>query len=145
MKKILLITLTALFAFMSMEGFAQSQRKKRAAIFTNPQNYDAQVIAVGTTGTKYIYVSGTGKKMEGALFQAQQNAIHPCIFKNIPGTPQAEGVPALYDSQEPKPEDEEFFDEFLGPCVAWLQVHDSSRDTRRGWKRHSFYCLVKPL
>ncbi|MBO4574075.1 MAG: hypothetical protein J5708_01965 [Bacteroidales bacterium] len=120
MKKILLITLTALFAFMSMEGFAQSQRKKRAAIFTNPQNYDAQVIAVGTTGTKYIYVSGTGKKLEGALFQAQQNAIHACIFKNIPGTPQAEGVPALYDAQEPKPEDEEFFDEFFAPDGMYL-------------------------
>lgn len=120
MKKILLVTLAFLLALTSLEGFAQSQKKKRAAIFTNPQNYDAQVIAVGTTGTKYIYVSGTGKKIEGAVFQAQQNAIHACIFKNIPGTPQAEGVPALYDAMEPKPEDEEFFDNFFAPDGMYL-------------------------
>lgn len=120
MKKIFLIVLASLFVLTSLEGFAQSQRKKRAAIFTNPQNYDCQVIAVGTTGTKYIYVSGTGKKVEGAVFQAQMNAIHACIFKEIPGTPQADGVPALYGASEPKPEDEEFFDDFFAPDGMYL-------------------------
>ena len=118
MKRFVLISLVALLTLLSFEGFAQ--RKKRAAIFTNPQNYDAQVIAVGTTGTKYIYVSGTGKKIEGAVFQAQQNAIHACIFKEIPGTPNAEGVPPLYEASEPKPEDEEFFDEFFAPDGMYL-------------------------
>ena len=87
----------------------------RAAIFTNPQNYEATVIAVGTTGTKYFRVSGYGKKAEGAIFQARMNAVHACIFKGVPGTPQAEAVPALYDAPQPKPEDEAFFDEFFAP------------------------------
>lgn len=111
MKKVLLFTL--LFALLSLEGFAQ--KEKRAAVFTNDNNYDAQVIGVGTTGTKYIYVTGTGKKLEGAMFQAQQNAVHACIFKNIPGNSNAESVPPIYDSPEPKAEDVAFFDNFFAP------------------------------
>lgn len=112
MKKIF-ITLTLLFTLLSLEGFAQ--KEKRAAVFTNNNNYDAQVIAVGTTGTKYIYVTGTGKKLEGAILQAQQNAIHACIFREIPGTSNADAVPQLYDSPEPKAEDIAFFDDFFAP------------------------------
>ena len=111
MKKVLLFTL--LFALLSLEGFAQ--KGKRAAVFTNDNNYDAQVIGVGTTGTKFIYVTGTGKKLEGAMFQAQQNAVHACIFKNIPGNSNAESVPPIYDSPEPKAEDVAFFDNFFAP------------------------------
>ena len=111
MKKALLFTL--LFALLSLEGFAQ--KGKRAAVFTNDNNYDAQVIGVGTTGTKFIYVTGTGKKLEGAMFQAQQNAVHACIFKNIPGNSNAESVPPIYDSPEPKAEDVAFFDNFFAP------------------------------
>lgn len=111
MKKVLLFTL--LFALLSLEGFAQ--KGKRAAVFTNDNNYDAQVIGVGTTGTKFIYVTGTGKKLEGAMFQAQQNAVHACIFKNIPGNSNAESVPPIYDSPEPKAEDVEFFENFFAP------------------------------
>ena len=112
MKKIF-IAFTFLFALISFEGVAQ--KYKRATVFNNDNNYDAQVIAVGTTGTKYIYVTGTGKKLEKAVFQAQQNAIHACIFRNIPGTSNAESIPPLYDSPEPKAEDIAFFDNFFAP------------------------------
>lgn len=118
MKRLFLISLVALLTMLSFDGFAQ--RKERAAIFTNPQNYDAHVIAVGTTGTKYFFVTGTGKKVDGAVIQAQMNAIHACIFKTIPGTSQAESIPSLYGHSQPKPEDEAFFDEFFAPSGMYL-------------------------
>ena len=104
MKKFALLTFVSLFALLSFDGLAQ--RKERAEIFANPQNYDAHVIAVGTTGTKYFFVTGTGKKVDGAIIRAQINAIHACIFKTIPGTAGAESIPSLYGLPEPKPEDE---------------------------------------
>ena len=118
MKRLVLLTFVSLFALLSFDGLAQ--RKERAEIFTNPQNYDAHVIAVGTTGTKYFFVTGTGKKVDGAIIRAQINAIHACIFKTIPGTAGAESVPALYGQPEPKPEDEAFFDEFFAPSGMYL-------------------------
>ena len=118
MKRLTLITFVSLFALLSLDGFAQ--RKERAEVFANPQNYDAHVIAVGTTGTKYFFVTGTGKKVDGAVLRAQVNAIHACIFKTIPGTSSAESVPALYGQPQPKPEDEAFFDEFFSPSGMYL-------------------------
>ena len=118
MKRIVLLLFVSLFALLSFDGFAQ--RRERAEIFANPQNYDAHVIAVGTTGTKYFFVTGTGKRVDGAVIRAQINAIHACIFKTIPGTSGAESVPALYGQPEPKPEDEEFFDEFFAPSGMYL-------------------------
>lgn len=118
MKRIALISFISLFALLSLDGFAQ--RRERAEIFANPQNYDAHVISVGTTGTKYFYVTGTGKKVNGAIIRAQINAIHACIFKTIPGTSSAESIPALYGQPEPRPEDEAFFDEFFAPSGMYL-------------------------
>ena len=118
MKRIALFTFVSLFALLSLDGFAQ--RRQRAEIFANPQNYDAHVIAVGTTGTKYFFVTGTGKKVDGAIIRAQINAIHACIFKTIPGTAGAESIPSLYGQPEPKPEDEAFFDEFFAPSGMYL-------------------------
>lgn len=79
MKKFLFMTAVALCA---VSAFAVKP-STRAAIFTNPQNYEATVIAVGTMGTKYFRVSGYGKKVDGAVFQAQMNAVHACIFKGV--------------------------------------------------------------
>ena len=118
MKRIISLLFVALFALLSFDGLAQ--RKERAEIFANPQNYDAHVIAVGTTGTKYFFVTGTGKKVDGAVIRAQINAIHACIFKTIPGTSGAESIPSLYGQPEPKPQDEAFFDEFFAPSGMYL-------------------------
>lgn len=115
------LSIIALVLFLSVLSFdALAQKRKPAMIFKKPQAYDSYVIAVGTKGTKYIYVSGQEKKLNGAINRAQQNAIHACIFKNIPGTSNAEGVPALYDNPEPKKEDEQFFDEFFAPKGVWM-------------------------
>lgn len=115
MKRIALITLLSLFALLSFDGNAQIKYKYRSAIFKKPQNYDAQVIAVGTAGTKYFFVSAQGKSLEKAILNAQYNAIHACIFKSIPGTSNADAVPALYDAPEPRIEDAKFFDDFFSP------------------------------
>lgn len=118
MKRIVSLLFVSLFALLSIG--CSAQRRERAEIFANPQNYDAHVIAVGTTGTKYFFVTGTGKKVDGAVIRAQINAIHACIFKTIPGTAGAESVPALYGQPKPKPEDEAFFDEFFAPSGMYL-------------------------
>ena len=112
MKKLLYILLACLVA---MPMLAQKKAQKRAAIFTNPANYSCQIIGVGTTGTKYFEVSGNGKGTEAAIWQAQMNAIHAVLFKDIPGTSTADPSPAIYGAAAPKPEHEAFFDEFFAP------------------------------
>lgn len=110
-----------LACLVAMPIVAQNKAKVvRAAIFTNEVNYDAQIIGVGTEGTKYFSVSGYGKKTEGAIFQAQMNAVHACLFKDIAGTPTADASPAIYGSIAPKPEHEDFFDAFFAPNGQYL-------------------------
>ena len=109
-----------LACLIAMPIAAQKKAKTRAAIFTNPVNYSCQIIGVGTEGTKYFSVSGTGKGTEGAIFQAQMNAVHAVIFKDIPGTPTADAAPAIYGSIAPKPEHEDFFDNFFSPNGLYL-------------------------
>lgn len=129
MKKIMYILLACLLA---MPMVAQKKAKTRAAIFTNPSNYSCQVIGVGTTGTKYFFVSGNGKGTEAAIWQAQMNAIHAVLFKEIPGTSTADPVPSIYGAAAPKPEHEDFFDEFFAPNGLYLNFIANQGEQPKG-------------
>lgn len=129
MKKTMYILLACLIA---MPMVAQKKAKTRAAIFTNPGNYSCQVIGVGTTGTKYFFVSGNGKGTEAAIWQAQMNAIHAVLFKEIPGTSTADPVPSIYGAAAPKPEHEDFFDEFFAPNGLYLNFIANQGEQPKG-------------
>lgn len=129
MKKLFYVLLACL---VIMPMTAQKKAKTRAAIFTNPGNYSCQVIGVGTTGTKYFFVSGNGKGTEAAIWQAQMNAIHAVLFKEIPGTSTADPVPSIYGAVAPKPEHEDFFDEFFAPNGLYLNFIANQGEQPKG-------------
>ncbi len=109
MKKLMYILLACLVA---MPMVAQKKAKARAAVFNNENNYTVELVGVGTTGTKVFWVTGVDKVQTDAVLKAMMNSVHAVLFKQIPGTPTADPVPAIYGANL-KPEHEAFFDDFF--------------------------------
>lgn len=101
----------ALATLIALPMFAA--KVKHAAVFDDPETYSSVLINVGTSGTKNIKVSGTGKNKDAAMERAAMNAIHSVIFSGIAAATNGESTPKLYKSSEPSVEDQEYFDNFF--------------------------------
>jgi len=116
MKRIVLCNLFVLFCV----GLFAVKPSVRAAVFKSDNNYIISAEGVGKGGTKAIKVTGTGKQLEGAVIQAQMNAVHACIFKGISGNYISDKTPAIYPASEPSSEHQSYFDDFFSPGGKYL-------------------------
>lgn len=105
MKKILCYLLCIILCGAS---YAQSSK-----LFKKWEQYEVSAIRVGTDGTKYFKVWGTGATAKRAVEQAEKNAIHACLVKGIPGNANCNATPALIKDVQVLDNNESYFQDFF--------------------------------
>lgn len=117
-------TFAAICCILLMMSISVSgQNKDRRESFKSWDNYEISTERVGADGTKLIKVWGYGRTVDKAVMNAKENAVHACIFRGLPSSPNAMATPALYKG---KYEDNaDYFDNFFaagGPYLAFINL-----------------------
>ncbi len=124
MKKLFLFVLALITTATAIN--AQSSK-----FFKKWEQYDVSSIKVGTDGTKFIKVWGTGSSVSRAIEQAQKNAIHACLIKGIPGNASVNATPALIKDVQILDDNEYYFQNFFKSDYK-LYVNRTSQENPSG-------------
>ena len=114
--------LIVLASFVSLFSYAQKIN------LSSWEQYEIRTVQVGSDGTKFVKVWGTGGNIDKAMRQAAKNAVHACIFKGLPASANANATPALFREGNLNPEQKKYFESFFKNKGDYLQFINITTD-----------------
>ncbi len=122
MKKLVQILAIAVMAYAFM---GCSAKKEMEATYSSEHNIEADIVSVGTDGTKMIKAWGFGKNPELALIHAKRNAVKAAVFHGFAAGGGSAKVGPIVKDESAKTKHKEFFDEFFKTGGKYLQYVNS--------------------
>lgn len=154
MQRILFTFLAALVLLVSPQSIEAKKKVNKQEYMKEWANYEVTTTCVGQNGTKLLKVWGFGKNVDKAIEQAKKNAVHACLFKDVPGTSNSMSTPAIFANQghiQALNENFEYFYDFFeenGDYLNYVNItsdgYPSGQDRRevKGGKKVAIYVQV---
>lgn len=115
MKDLKLVLIFVLVTLVTIGGETASSRSKKKSndIFANMGDYNVSQLQVGVQGTRFLKVSGFGKKLDDAILQVKKNAIHASLFRGVPAISTIPEIPPLITDSNARIKHAEYFECFF--------------------------------
>lgn len=124
MRRIFAYTVILLLSITTV--FAQNSARKKS--ITSWDSYEITTEKVGVEGTKFVKVWGFGKTVDKAVMAAKRNAVHACLFRGLPGGPNANATPAICKDPNAFDNNVKYFEAFFAPEGDYLKFVNLTTD-----------------